>query len=264
MQEGDGGGGWRAKRRGRRANWLGARARFRRRFAGKLADCQSRDTEETELYLVEGDSAGGSAKSGRERRYQAILPLRGKVLNVEKARADKMLANAEIFTLIQAIGANIGEEFNIDKLRYGKIIIMTDADVDGSHIRTLLLTFFYRQMAALIEQGRVYCAQPPLFRVQRGKSSEYVHSVDEMNGTLLKLGMKGTRVEVTGRVAQVEGPDLERLLKPLVRLEALKNNLKRKGIIFEDFLKLEEKRVLSRMARGRRDGRRFLFDRREG
>ncbi|MEI6232367.1 MAG: DNA topoisomerase (ATP-hydrolyzing) subunit B [Planctomycetota bacterium] len=206
---------------------------------GKLADCQSRDTEETELYLVEGDSAGGSAKSGRDRKYQAILPLRGKVLNVEKARADKMLANAEIFTLIQAIGANIGDEFNIAKLRYGKIIIMTDADVDGSHIRTLLLTFFYRQMAALLEQGRVYCAQPPLFRVTRGKASEYVHSVDEMNTTLLKLGMKGTRIEVNGRVAQIEGPDLERLLKPLVRLEALRNNLKRKGIIFDDFLKLE-------------------------
>ena len=207
---------------------------------GKLADCQSRDTEETELYLVEGDSAGGSAKSGRDRKYQAILPLRGKVLNVEKARADKMLANAEIFTLIQAIGANIGEEFNIEKLRYGKVIIMTDADVDGSHIRTLLLTFFYRQMAALIEQGRVYCAQPPLFRVQRGKASEYVHSIDEMNTTLLKLGTKGTRVECAGRVAQIEGPDLEQLLKPLVRLEALRNNLKRKGIIFEDFLKLDQ------------------------
>ncbi|HLX65228.1 MAG TPA: DNA topoisomerase (ATP-hydrolyzing) subunit B [Planctomycetota bacterium] len=207
---------------------------------GKLADCQSRDTEETELYLVEGDSAGGSAKSGRDRHYQAILPLRGKVLNVEKARADKMLANAEIFTLIQAIGANIGEEFNIEKLRYGKIIIMTDADVDGSHIRTLLLTFFYRQMAQLIEQGRVYCAQPPLFRVQRGKQVEYVSSIDDMNDSLLKLGTKGTRVEVTGRVAQIEGEDLERLLKPLVRLEALRANLKRKGIIFDDFLKLGE------------------------
>lgn len=207
---------------------------------GKLADCQSRDTEETELYLVEGDSAGGSAKSGRNRQFQAILPLRGKVLNVEKARADKMLANAEIFTLIQAIGANIGEEFNIEKLRYGKIIVMTDADVDGSHIRTLLLTFFYRQMAQLIEQGRVYCARPPLFRVQRGKSVEYVSSVEQMNDSLLKLGMKGARIEVTGRVAQIEGADLERLLKPLVRLEGLRANLKRKGIIFEDFMKLED------------------------
>lgn len=207
---------------------------------GKLADCQSRDTEETELYLVEGDSAGGSAKSGRERKYQAILPLRGKVLNVEKARADKMLANAEIFTLIQAIGCNIGEEFNIEKLRYGKIIIMTDADVDGSHIRTLLLTFFYRQMAQLIEQGRIYCAQPPLFRVARGKSIEYVTSIEEMNASLLKLGSKGTRLETAGRVAQLEGEDIERLLKPLVRLEGLRNNLKRKGIIFEDYLKLEE------------------------
>ena len=207
---------------------------------GKLADCQSRDPEETELYLVEGDSAGGSAKSGRERKYQAILPLRGKVLNVEKARTDKMLGNAEIFTLIQAIGTNIGEEFNAEKMRYGKIVIMTDADVDGSHIRTLLLTFFFRQMPQLVEGGRIYCAQPPLFCVKRGKSIEYVRSIEEMNDSLLKLGLKGTRVDVTGRVAQIEGEDLARLLKPLERLESLRASLKRKGVTFEDFVKLEE------------------------
>ena len=207
---------------------------------GKLADCQSRDPEETELYLVEGDSAGGSAKSGRDRKYQAILPLRGKVLNVEKARTDKMLGNAEIFTLIQAVGANIGEEFAIEKLRYGKIIIMTDADVDGSHIRTLLLTFFFRQMAQLVENGRIYCAQPPLFRVQRGKSVEYVGSVAEMNESLLKLGRNGSRIEVAGRVAQIEGDDLARLLKPLERLEALRHGLKRKGVPFEEYVKLED------------------------
>ena len=207
---------------------------------GKLADCQSRDPEETELYLVEGDSAGGSAKSGRERRFQAILPLRGKVLNVEKARADKMLANAEIFTLIQAIGANIGEEFNIDKLRYGKVIIMTDADVDGSHIRTLLLTFFFRQMPQLVENGRIYCAQPPLFRVMRGKNIEYLTSVEKMKETWLRLGLQGTRLEVAGRVAQLEGDDLLRLLKPLDRLEELRAGLKRKGVIFEDFVGLGE------------------------
>ncbi|MEI6343065.1 MAG: DNA topoisomerase (ATP-hydrolyzing) subunit B [Verrucomicrobiota bacterium] len=208
---------------------------------GKLADCSDRDPANTELYIVEGDSAGGSAKQGRDRKFQAILPIRGKLINVEKARLDKVLQNQEIRTLITAVGTGIGAgdaegAFNLQKLRYHKVILMTDADVDGSHIRTLLLTFFYRQMPELIKQGYVYIAQPPLYQIARRKRIEYVDDDIALNRILIQLGSEEVQLRNLADDKELPSKQLAEILDLLQSLEKLASGMRRKGADFEDYI----------------------------
>ncbi len=209
---------------------------------GKLSDCSEKDPALCEVYLVEGDSAGGSAKQGRDRKFQAILPLRGKILNVEKARLDKILSSEEIKKMITAIGTGVGsDDFDIEKTRYHKIIIMTDADVDGAHIRTLLLTFFFRQMPGLISQGYIYIAQPPLYKVKRRKKERYLNTDEEMNAYLLELGSEDIECRVAKNKNPMSAIQFRELLELLVKLEEYLSSLERKAINLNDYFAAQNK-----------------------